>query len=50
MNNGDCLKKQPGFTQAVLLSLFPPLALTRSGGMGIFSESVFETPQKREHK
>jgi hypothetical protein len=33
-----------------LVSFFPTLALTRSGYVGIFSDSDLETPQKREHK
>ena len=40
-------KKNPAFA-GLLLSSFPSLVLTRSGNMGIFSDSFQKHPKKRE--
>ena len=42
-------KRNPVVIPGSLLSSFPSLALTRSGNVGIFSDSFQKHPKKREH-
>ncbi len=41
--------RDPDIKPGLSLSFFPSLALTRSGSMGIFSDSFSETTPKKEN-